>query len=137
MMSSSEIAQHAENVAVAKARLTATQTLLLGILAGGFIGLGGLFFTLVTSDRFLVFAVSHVMGGLVSSRGLILVILAGAELFTGNNLLEMAWVSRRSSGRIPAPRLLFHRAAAPSSEQESVSKAFHRNVASESLCWGF
>jgi formate/nitrite transporter len=69
--------------------------LTLGILAGGFIGLGALYFTLVTSDASLSFATSRVLGGLAFSLGLILVVVAGAELFTGNNLMVMAWASRR------------------------------------------
>ena len=67
----------------------------LGVLAGGFIGLGALYFTLVTSDSSLSFAASRLLGGLTFSLGLILVVVAGAELFTGNNLLVMAWASRR------------------------------------------
>lgn len=92
-----EIAARIEEIGVTKARLSTVQTLLLGVLAGGFIGLGGLFFTLVTSDRSLGFAASRVLGGAVFSLGLLLVVVAGAELFTGNNLLVMAWVSRRIS----------------------------------------
>jgi formate/nitrite transporter len=61
------------------------------MVAGGFIGLGALYYTLVASDTSLSFAASRVLGGLVFSLGLILVIVAGAELFTGNNLLAMAW----------------------------------------------
>ena len=67
----------------------------LGVLAGGFIGLGALYFTLVISDSSLSFAASRLLGGLTFSLGLILVVVAGAELFTGNNLLVMAWASRR------------------------------------------
>ncbi len=67
----------------------------LGILAGGFIGLGALYFTVVASDPSLGFAASRVLGGLAFSFGLILVVVAGAELFTGNNLLVMAWAGRR------------------------------------------
>jgi formate/nitrite transporter len=65
------------------------------MLAGGFIGLGALYFTLVTSDASLSFATARLLGGLAFSLGLILVVVAGAELFTGNNLLVMAWASRR------------------------------------------
>jgi len=92
-----EVAARVDDVAVRKARLSIVQTVLLGVLAGGFIGLGGLFFTLVTSDTSLGFAASRVLGGVVFSLGLLLVVVAGAELFTGNNLLVMAWVSRRIS----------------------------------------
>ena len=90
-----EIAERVENIGVAKARLPLLSQVALGVLAGGFIGLGGLYFTLVTSDTALSFAVSRLLGGLVFSLGLILVVIAGAELFTGNNLLVMAWASHR------------------------------------------
>ena len=90
-----EIAERVETVGVAKARLPLISQIALGVLAGGFIGLGALYFTLVTSDAGLSFAASRLLGGLTFSLGLILVIVAGAELFTGNNLLVMAWASRR------------------------------------------
>ncbi|HJV60132.1 MAG TPA: formate/nitrite transporter family protein, partial [Albitalea sp.] len=59
--------------------------------AGAFIGLGALMFTLVASDASLGFAASRLLEGLSFSLGLLLVTVAGAELFTGNNLLAMAW----------------------------------------------
>jgi formate transporter len=90
-----EIAERVETIGVAKAQLPFVQTFALGILAGGFIGLGAMFYTVVASDPTLGFAVSRVLGGLVFSLGLILVVVAGAELFTGNNLMVMACVSRR------------------------------------------
>jgi formate transporter len=92
-----EISEKIELVGVAKARLPTPQTLVLGMVAGGFIGLGALYFTLVTSDSQLSFAAARVLGGAVFSLGLILVIVAGAELFTGNNLLVMAWADRKIS----------------------------------------
>lgn len=86
-----EIAEKVENIGVVKARLPFLSMAMLGVLAGAFIGLGGMFFVLVTSDATLGFAASRVLGGLVFSLGLLLVVVAGAELFTGNNLLAMAW----------------------------------------------
>jgi formate transporter len=97
-----EIAERVENVGVTKANLPLLSMAALGGLAGGFIGLGALFATIVFSDGSLSFAISRLLGGLVFSLGLILVVVAGAELFTGNNLLVMAWVSRR----IPSGKLL-------------------------------
>lgn len=90
-----EIAERVETIGVTKARLPLLSQITLGMLAGGFIGLGALYFTLVTSDASLGFAASRLLGGLVFSLGLILVVVAGAELFTGNNLLVMAWASKR------------------------------------------
>jgi len=94
-----EIAERVETIGVAKARLPLLSQIALGVLAGGFIGLGALYFTLVTSDTTLGFAVSRILGGVVFSLGLILVVVAGAELFTGNNLLVMAWASHRITTR--------------------------------------
>jgi formate transporter len=94
-----EIALRVENIGVAKARLPLLPMFLLGILAGAFIGLGALCFVLVKSDLALSFAVSQLLGGLVFSLGLILVVVAGAELFTGNNLLAIAWVDNKISSR--------------------------------------
>jgi formate/nitrite transporter len=97
-----EIAERVENVGVIKANLPLLSQVALGVLAGGFIGLGAMFFTLVVSDAGLNFAIARVLGGVAFSLGLILVVVAGAELFTGNNLLVMATVT----GRIPAYRFL-------------------------------
>jgi len=97
-----EIAERVESVGVAKARLSLLSMVMLGVLAGVFIGLGALFFVLIKSDATLGFAVSQVLGGLAFSLGLILVIVAGAELFTGNNLLAMAW----ADGKITTLALL-------------------------------
>lgn len=96
--SPNEIAERVENVGVTKARLPIMSMAALGVLAGGFIGLGAMFFTLVVSDSNSGFAAGRVLGGVAFSLGLILVIVAGAELFTGNNLLVIAWVGRRISG---------------------------------------
>lgn len=96
--SPSEVAERVEAVGVRKARLPFVQLFTLGVLAGGFIGLGALYYTLVVSDANLGFAARRVLGGLAFSLGLILVVVAGAELFTGNNLLVMAWAGRRISG---------------------------------------
>jgi formate transporter len=92
-----EIAARVRDVGVAKARLPWLTQALLGVLAGAFVGLGALMFTLVASDATLGFAASRLVGGLVFSLGLILVTVAGAELFTGNNLIAMAWASRQVS----------------------------------------
>lgn len=92
-----EVAERVETAGVAKARLPFLPMLMLGVLAGAFIGLGGLYYVLVAADASLGFAAKRVLGGLVFSLGLILVVVAGAELFTGNNLLVMAWADRKIS----------------------------------------
>ena len=95
--SPAQIAEKVENVGVAKAGLGLVPMAALGVLAGGFIGLGALYYTIVVSDPALSFATARVLGGVVFSLGLILVIVAGAELCTGNNLMVMAFVSRKIS----------------------------------------
>ena len=90
-----QIADRVETVGVAKAHLKTLPMFMLGVLAGSFIGLGALYYTLVASDSQLSVGVARVLGGVVFSLGLVLVVVAGAELFTGNNLLVMAWADRR------------------------------------------
>jgi formate/nitrite transporter len=92
-----EIAEQVEKTGVAKARLPLLSMLMLGVLAGAFIGLGALYFVIVASDPGLGFAVSRVLGGVCFSLGLLLVVVAGAELFTGNNLIAMAWADGKVS----------------------------------------
>ena len=90
-----EIARRIRAVGVVKARLPLFPMLVLGVLAGAFIGIGGMLFVLVNADSALTFAPSALLGGVAFSLGLVIVIVAGAELFTGNNLLVMAWADRQ------------------------------------------
>lgn len=92
-----EIAHLVESLGVAKAKTDALTLLLLSGLAGAFISLGALFFTVVMTGATAGFGVNRLVGGVCFSLGLILVVVAGAELFTGNNLIAMAWASRRIS----------------------------------------
>ncbi|MDO4502317.1 MAG: formate/nitrite transporter family protein [Coriobacteriia bacterium] len=85
----------AENVAVGKTKLEFARCFALAVLAGMFIASGALFMTYVKSDPALPFAVSQVFGAAMFSLGLIMVIVAGAELFTGNNLMVMAALSKK------------------------------------------
>ncbi|WP_420631238.1 formate transporter FocA [Candidatus Leptofilum sp.] len=88
-----EMAHKAEAAGVAKATLGPLRMLALAILAGAFIGLGAIFATTVTTGSTLSFGLTKLLSGLVFCLGLILVIGAGAELFTGNNLIVMAWAA--------------------------------------------
>jgi formate/nitrite transporter len=91
-----EMAEKAEQVGVRKAAMDATSTFVLAVLAGAFIALGGMFANVVlASGSALPYAVARVLAGVVFSLGLILVVVGGAELFTGNNLIVMAWASRK------------------------------------------
>ncbi|MDX6749418.1 formate/nitrite transporter family protein [Geminicoccaceae bacterium 1502E] len=90
-----QIAERVEKAGVAKVRLAALQTFTLACLAGAFIAFGAMFFTVVTTAHGLGFGPARLLGGVAFSLGLVLVIVAGAELFTGNALIVMAWVDRR------------------------------------------
>ncbi|HMM55878.1 MAG TPA: formate/nitrite transporter family protein [Candidatus Desulfobacillus sp.] len=89
-----EIARRVERLGVAKARTDTLTLLALAVLAGAFISLGALFFTIVVTGSSLGFGPTRLLGGLSFCLGLVLVVVAGAELFTGNNLIAMAWASR-------------------------------------------
>ncbi len=90
-----EIARRVEETGVRKARLGASCTLALAVLAGAFIALGA-FFSIVAATRpELGYGPVRILAGCAFSLGLILVVVGGAELFTGNNLVAMAWASRR------------------------------------------
>jgi formate transporter len=92
------IARRAEAVGVTKAGMGAANTLALGVLAGAFIAMGATFATTVTAGSAdLPYGVTRLLAGVSFSLGLILVVVAGAELFTGNNLIVMAWASRQVS----------------------------------------
>lgn len=92
-----DIARKAEALGVQKTRRDATTLFALGILAGAFIALGAMFATTVLAgaDGVLPFGVSRLLAGLVFCLGLILVIVGGAELFTGNALMVMALAARK------------------------------------------
>lgn len=90
-----KIAELIENVGVKKAHLPALKTVTLGVLAGAFIAFGGMFFTTVVTGSGLGYGPTRMLGGLAFSLGLILVVIGGAELFTGNNLIVMAWADRK------------------------------------------
>lgn len=93
------MAAKAEHIGVRKANAGAANTVALSILAGAFIALGAAFSTTVVAgaNGFLPYGVKQLLAGLVFSLGLILVIVGGAELFTGNAMIVMAWASRRVS----------------------------------------
>lgn len=108
-----EMASRAEYLGVRKAEMPFFTMLMLSILAGAFISLGAIFATTVSAggmpvtaaDGSAVFStafpygVTRLLAGLVFCLGLILVIVGGAELFTGNNLIIMAWASRKVTTR--------------------------------------
>jgi formate/nitrite transporter len=106
-----EMAARAENIGVRKAGMPFFQTFALALLAGAFIALGAIFSTTVAAGAgtitapdgaaaftsALPFGVVRLLAGLAFCLGLILVVVGGAELFTGNNLIVMAWADRKVS----------------------------------------
>jgi formate/nitrite transporter len=97
-----EIARLVQDVGVNKVNLPALQTLTLAMLAGAFIAFGGTYYTMVVTESGLGFGPTRMLGGLAFSFGLILIIIGGAQLFTGNTLIVMAW----AEGRVATRRLL-------------------------------
>jgi formate transporter FocA len=96
-----EMAVRAEQVGVKKAHLPSLSMFVLAVLAGAFIALGALFSTTVAAGSSgLPYGLARLLAGLVFSLGLILVVVGGAELFTGNNLIVMAWASGKVSTRL-------------------------------------
>ncbi|HSD83064.1 MAG TPA: formate transporter FocA [Anaerolineae bacterium] len=110
------MAAKAENIGVAKSKLNIINMFVLGILAGAFIAIGAIFATTVSAGSMVAkdaagatifstgmpYGVTRLLAGLVFTVGLILVVVGGAELFTGNNLITMAF----ASGKVSAGGLL-------------------------------
>lgn len=95
-----EMARRAEIIGVRKSELATLTMFSLAVLAGAFIALGANFSTVVsTGAADLPYGVGRLLAGAVFCLGLILVVVGGAELFTGNNLIIMAWANRKVSTR--------------------------------------
>ncbi|MFZ2488586.1 MAG: formate transporter FocA [Anaerolineae bacterium] len=92
-----EMAVKAETVGVKKATMGPRNTLALSVLAGAFIAMGAIFSTTAVTGLAgeVPFGQTRLIAGLTFCLGLILVVVAGAELFTGNNLIVMAWADGR------------------------------------------
>lgn len=91
-----EMALACETAGAAKAGRDALALIVLGVLAGAFIALGAIFMTVIlTGAGELPWGVARFLAGLAFSLGLILVIIGGAELFTGDSLMIVAFASRR------------------------------------------
>lgn len=99
-----EIARAAETAGVEKTHKDALTLFGLAVLGGAFVALGGLFATVVSAgaDGHLAYGVTRLLAGLVFSLGLVLVVVAGAQLFTSDCLMVMAW----ASGRLRLPAML-------------------------------
>jgi formate/nitrite transporter len=97
-----EVAERVRDIGVKKAAAPAVTLLALAVLAGAFIALGALFYAVTVtagSGQSSHLGLTRLAGGVAFSLGLILVVVGGAELFTGNNLIAMAWAAGRVTGR--------------------------------------
>jgi len=94
-----EMARRAEYIGERKSEAPALKIFALALMAGAFIAFGAIFATTVAtgSAGVLTYGVTKLLVGFVFCLGLILVIVGGAELFTGNNLIVMAWASGKVS----------------------------------------
>ena len=90
-----QIEQKAEDLGVSKTSMSVRRSFMLAIMAGAFISMGAMFFLLVVGDTGLPFAVQRVLGGCLFSLGLLLVVVCGSELFTGNTMIVMSAASKR------------------------------------------
>lgn len=93
--SAAALEKQAENVAIGKTKLPTGRAFVLSMLAGMMIGMGATFMLFVKADAALSFGVSQILSGLCFSLGLLCVIVAGAELFTGNCLMVCAAASKK------------------------------------------
>jgi formate/nitrite transporter len=94
------MARRAEEAGVRKVATPPASLFALAVLGGAFIALGGVFATTALAGTASApWGPTRVLAGLAFSLGLILVVVGGAELFTGNNLVVMAWASRRVTTR--------------------------------------
>ena len=98
------MAVRAEQSGIKRAATDPVTIFVLSILAGAFISFGAVFATTVTAGTGLPYGIGRLLTGLVFSAGLVMVIIAGAELFTGNNLIVMAW----ASGKVKTRALLLN-----------------------------
>ncbi len=93
-----EMARRAEEIGATKVAMDPGRLVTLAVLAGAFIAFGGIFATVALAGASgAPWGATRVLAGIAFSVGLILVVVGGAELFTGNNLIVMAWAGGRVS----------------------------------------
>lgn len=94
-LNAKKMAKEVEKKNVSIANTDFYSTIILSILGGAFISLAAIFFTFITSQITLSYPFTRLLGGIVFSLGPILIVITGAELFTGNNLLVIAFVDKK------------------------------------------
>lgn len=90
-----EVANRVERIGVTKVRLPIVTTIMLGIMGGGFIGLGAMYHLLILAHPDLTPGTAFVLSSVCFAMGYIIALLAGAEVFTTNNLSIMSWAARQ------------------------------------------
>lgn len=94
-----EITVKAEEIGIKKAHVSAANMFVLALLAGLFISFGGISATtaIAGAGTMLPFGVTRVLAGAAFMFCLVLVVVTGAELFTGNTLMVIAWTNHKIS----------------------------------------
>jgi formate transporter len=92
-----QVAQKVKTLGVSKAETPLLPLLVLSLMAGAFISFGAMYYTVVMTHPSDAYGAAKMLGGIAFSLGFILVVIAGAELFTGNNLIVMAWAQKKVS----------------------------------------
>mgnify|MGYP000397285227 FL=1 len=90
-----EVANKVKTLGVSKANMSFLPLLVLSMMAGAFISFGAMYYTVVMTHPSEAYGAAKLLGGLAFSLGFVLVVIVGGELFTGNNLIVMAWAKRR------------------------------------------
>lgn len=92
-----EVAEKVKTIGVDKATMALFPLVILSLMAGAFIAFGAMYYTVAITDSGMSYGLSKIVGGLTFTLGFILVVVAGAELFTGNTLVVMAWAKGKVS----------------------------------------
>ncbi len=97
-----EVAEKVKTIGVDKANMHFLSLIILALMAGAFIAFGAMYYTVAITDSTMAYGMTKLVGGVAFSLGFIMVVIAGAELFTGNTLVVMAW----AKGKVSLPALL-------------------------------
>jgi formate transporter len=93
----SEVALKVKTLGVKKANMPFLPLLILSMMAGAFISFGAMYYTVVMTHPSEAYGAAKLLGGVSFSLGFILVVIVGGELFTGNNLIVLAWAKKNVS----------------------------------------
>lgn len=92
-----EVAEKVKTVGVYKANMPLLSLVILSLMAGAFIAFGAMYYTVAITDSHVSYGITKLIGGVAFTLGFTLVVIAGAELFTGNTLVVMAWAKGKVS----------------------------------------